>query len=97
MELKHTFRTERATDLPWIARISHDLASAAGVAELDQVLHPAHRRPVDRQLPPVTGAAEVELAAGEPHVRAQTHAGELVRRIGHPEARGAIARLGYCS
>jgi hypothetical protein len=91
-ELKDTLRTERTLDLPRVTWIGHGLDAAVGITQLEEVLHPRHRRPGDDQLPVVAGArggaAKVEEVAGNADILAQPDAREPVPGIGEPERHG---------
>jgi hypothetical protein len=69
-------------DLVGVRRASRTRpAPAVEVAEFDEVLHPAHRRPVDDQLPPIIAATELEQVTGDVHVGAETNPPESARGI----------------
>src|ERR1022692_3719789 len=68
-----------------VLRVSDQLAAAVVVAQVKQVLHPAHRRAGDDKLPPVAAAAEVEHVSWYADVLEQPHPGQLTAGIGYPE------------
>src|SRR6185437_11852196 len=84
-ELQHALRPERAVYLERVAWIKHGLCPAIAVPQLEQVLHPAHRRAVDGQLPATVPVGEIEPIPGNPHILEQAHAEQVAIRIRDPE------------
>ena len=85
-ELKNALGTERALDLPPVTWIGHRLDAPVGITQLEEVLHPGHRRPGNDQFPAVAatgvrgGAVKVEEVAGNADILAQPDAREPAPR-----------------